>query len=106
MLSLRVPGRPHPIPHRAHRVMASLVLAPGRQLDPDLETVEHLCECTSCINPDHFILLPRAENTRLMNDRRAARAAAAAELATDPRRAYGAAIAAEFEAAAALDSLV
>ncbi len=32
-------------------------------LDPDMHTIEHLCRTPMCINPDHWILLTRAENT-------------------------------------------
>ncbi len=31
-------------------------------LDPDAHTIEHLCRTPLCINPDHWILLTRAEN--------------------------------------------
>lgn len=46
----------------AHRVMAELVLK--RKLDPWHETVEHLCEIPWCIQPMHFALVTRSENTR------------------------------------------
>jgi len=39
-------------------------------LDPDTETIEHLCVCRRCINPDHWIVVTRAENTALMQQRR------------------------------------
>lgn len=32
-------------------------------LDPDEQTVEHLCHNRLCINPDHFVLLTRVENS-------------------------------------------
>lgn len=33
-------------------------------LDPERETLDHLCACTGCINPDHWQPLPNAENAR------------------------------------------
>ena len=51
-----------------HRVVAALVL--GRQLDPDLETVEHACELTWCFNPLHLEIASRAANTADMQNRR------------------------------------
>lgn len=35
-------------------------------MDPDEHTIEHLCCCRRCINPDHWIIVTRAENTSLM----------------------------------------
>jgi hypothetical protein len=43
-----------------HRVMAEVVL--GRPLHPDLETVEHACGLTWCINFLHLKLATRADN--------------------------------------------
>jgi len=57
--TVRVRGKPQARP--AHRVMAELVLA--RQLDPDLETLEHGCEITWCINPLHLSIASRGDNT-------------------------------------------
>ncbi len=70
LVSVRVPGKKSPVGRRAHRLMKEIML--GRPLDPNDETVEHLCLATSCINPDHTILLTRAENTADMQRRRKA----------------------------------
>lgn len=66
----RVPGKQHPQPVWAHRAMAAIVQ--GREIDPDAETVEHLCANTSCVNPDHLTLMSRADNSRAMWARRRA----------------------------------
>jgi hypothetical protein len=83
-LAVRRPGRPKPIKLLAHRVMEQqlrinaaqfaaddampgLLLAPtvpAVELDADDETLDHLCYCTGCINPDHWEPVSRAENTR------------------------------------------
>lgn len=42
--------------------MAEIVL--GRKLDPHHETIEHLCEIPWCINPWHFAIATRSENTK------------------------------------------
>lgn len=67
-LSVRRPGKASPVGVRAHRLMKEIM--EGRPLHPDDETVEHRCQVTSCINPDHTILLTRAENTADMQRRR------------------------------------
>lgn len=46
---------------RAHRAMAETL--EGRPLDPDHETVEHLCGNPLCVNPDHFELIDRVDNS-------------------------------------------
>ena len=46
---------------RAHRAMAEMM--ERRPLDPDHETVEHLCGNPLCINPDHFELIDRVDNS-------------------------------------------
>lgn len=46
---------------RAHRAMAETM--EERPLDPDHETVEHLCGNPLCINPDHFELIDRVDNS-------------------------------------------
>ena len=69
-LSMRVAGKRNPTGVRAHRAMLEHLL--GRELHPDDETVEHLCACTSCINPDHLVLMTRAANTSAMRRRQAA----------------------------------
>ena len=35
----------------------------GRALDPEHETVEHLCGNPLCVNPDHFELIDRVDNS-------------------------------------------
>jgi hypothetical protein len=74
-----------PAKRYAHRVMAQTVrdldaqlaaddALPGllcagpvtaRPLHPDHETIDHLCRKHSCVNPDHQVLLTRAENSRM-----------------------------------------
>ena len=66
-MAVRKAGRKNPTGVRAHRAMMTSML--GRELHPDDETVEHLCACTSCVNPDHLVLLTRAENTAAMRRR-------------------------------------
>lgn len=39
-------------------------------LDPDLETVDHTCWNTGCINPSHLRLMTRSQNTTLRNQRK------------------------------------
>ena len=46
---------------RAHRAMAEIT--EGRALDPEHETVEHLCGNPLCVNPDHFELIDRVDNS-------------------------------------------
>ena len=46
----------------AHRVMAELVV--GHKLEEDRQTIEHDCAITACVNPWHFKLATRSENTR------------------------------------------
>lgn len=68
-IAMRIGPKPtKPQGFAAHRVMAEVVL--DRPLDPDFETIEHACELTWCINPWHFKLATRAENTLDMNMRR------------------------------------
>ena len=72
-VTVRRPGAGH-TKVRAHRAMMEIVL--GRPLHPDDETVEHLCYCTGCINPDHLTTLSRSENSKAMQARRRALASA------------------------------
>ena len=46
---------------RAHRAMAQLF--EEKPLDPEHETVEHLCDNPLCVNPDHFELIDRVDNS-------------------------------------------
>jgi hypothetical protein len=94
-LSLRLPGRSSPTGMRAHRVMEGIFRAGQRvlqaddaiddpfaplheehamfdEMDPDEETIEHLCATPGCIHPDHWILLTRGQNTIAMHERRRA----------------------------------
>lgn len=61
----------------AHRVMFQLVFRPAVDLWQDDvlsiilpntleydETVDHICEETTCVNPEHLRLLSRADNTK------------------------------------------
>jgi hypothetical protein len=65
--TVRVRGKPQARP--AHRVMAEVVL--GRPLDPDLETLEHACGITWCINFLHLKIATRGDNTADAHARRA-----------------------------------
>lgn len=84
-LTMRVDGNHKKI--RAIRAMAQIMLGENEfdldddplgpilyferpALDPDLETVDHTCWNTGCINPSHLRLLTRAENTTLRNQRK------------------------------------
>lgn len=67
-LAMRVPGKPNPTGVRAHRAMEGCFH--DEPLHPDNETIEHLCTTTGCINPDHFGLMTRAENTSAAARRR------------------------------------
>lgn len=58
-VNVRVDGKHRKM--QAHKAMAQEVL--GRPLDPELETVEHLCAVKHCICPDHFDFLTRADNS-------------------------------------------
>lgn len=66
-LSLRIPGKPNPTGVRAHRAMEEVFREDS--LHPDLETIEHLCATTGCVNPDHWVTMTRAENTAAMRKR-------------------------------------
>jgi hypothetical protein len=83
-LSMRIKGKPHPTGMRAHRVMEQtlrdntaqfaaddavpgLFLAPkiaSVPMCPDEETLDHLCWCTGCTNPDHWVVATRAANAK------------------------------------------
>lgn len=85
-VNMRVEDRAHVVPHRAARVMEELVrghnefdldddplgpifFVPRPKLDPDAETIGHLCYTPGCINPDHWQLETRVENTMERNSR-------------------------------------
>lgn len=87
MVTKRVPEKPHPVNRLAHREMEVLtrgqynefdmdedpfgpiLLVERPALDPDAETVDHMCYTRRCINPDHHRLLSRIENTNDRNER-------------------------------------
>lgn len=58
-VNVRVNGKHKTV--KAHREMEQQFHE--KPLHPDEQTVEHLCCNRLCINPDHFILLTRAENS-------------------------------------------
>lgn len=93
-LALRMPGRKNPTGVRAHRAMEQHLRAQDAlreadfaaqdpfgplhddgdllaDMDPDEETIEHLCGNEGCVNPDHWVTLTRAMNTIAMYERRA-----------------------------------
>ena len=59
-LSMRVNGK-H-VKLWAHRVASEAWNGPI----PESMTVEHLCRCTSCINPAHLTLLTKSDNSKAM----------------------------------------
>jgi len=63
-MSLRLPGRPHPIPVAPHRVMCELRLGlPVGWLPPYIE-VDHLCKHPWCVNPEHLEACAQGVNQR------------------------------------------
>lgn len=70
-MSRRRPGKSSPQGYAAHRLMAECVV--GRELDPDIETIEHRCEIPWCINYWHFSIVTRPANTADMRARWAGR---------------------------------
>lgn len=71
-LSVRVPGRKTPKSVYAHRAMEIEVrrfMEDKTELGYD-DTIDHRCLNTLCVNPDHWLVVTRAENTRLANERR------------------------------------
>lgn len=46
-----------------------IVLLPAPPLHPDEQTIDHLCWNTQCINPDHFEVVTRVENSVRMRAR-------------------------------------
>lgn len=49
-MTVRIPGKPHPVALRAHRVMLEEVLGAEFPFDE----AGHLCYAAACINPDHL----------------------------------------------------
>jgi cold shock CspA family protein len=86
-ITKRVPEKAHPVNRRAHREMELLVrgqynefdldddpfgpilMVERPDMDPDDETIDHLCYTPGCINPDHHRPLTRVENTNERNER-------------------------------------
>ncbi len=64
-MSIRVEGKVKT--HQPHRVMEELLT--GRALCPETETIDHLCQNTLCINPDHWVLVTRVVNSKLNQQR-------------------------------------
>lgn len=59
-LSMRLPGRPHPIPHNAARLMCEVIQGPPPTV---MHEASHLCPDTwLCVCPDHLIWETRSEN--------------------------------------------
>jgi hypothetical protein len=77
-LSLRLPGKRDATGVRVTRLVLGVLRAQEQEsdelfilMDPDEETVEHLCCNTCCVNPDHLVILTRGENAASANRRRA-----------------------------------
>jgi cold shock CspA family protein len=86
-ITKRVPGKRSPANRRAHREMEELMrgqynefdldddplgpilLVERPPLDPDDETIDHLCYTCRCGNPDHWRIVTRVENTNERNER-------------------------------------
>jgi hypothetical protein len=86
-LTKRVPGKQSPANRYAHREMEEMMrgqynefdldddplgpilLVERPSLDPDDETIDHLCYTPGCIHPDHHRPLTRVENTNERNER-------------------------------------
>lgn len=58
-LTMRVPGKAHPVPVYAHRKALELKL--GRPILPGHEA-DHQCYNTACIADDHLLEQPKAVN--------------------------------------------
>lgn len=90
-LTHRVPGRSTPKRVYAHREMERVLMQNVLQLaadlaepdpfklgpkielpslDPDRETIDHLCYWRRCVNPDHWEVVSRSENTSRMRTRK------------------------------------
>jgi len=88
LITKRVPDKPFPVNRRGHREMEQVVRGEYHEfdldddalgpifmvekpaLDPDIETIDHLCYNRRCWNPDHWNIETRAENSALMQQRR------------------------------------
>lgn len=65
--SVRVPGKQYPQALYAHRAMHEAVT--GAKLETWQE-VDHECQNTSCVNPDHFTIVTKSRNSQLRHERR------------------------------------
>lgn len=85
-LAKRCEHKPHPVMALAHREMehqlrganefdldddplGPIIWIPRPDLETD-ETLDHLCFTEGCINPDHWEVVSRAENSSRMQGRR------------------------------------
>lgn len=59
-ISERRPGVWYPVVERTHRVAWRMIRGPI----PEGLTLDHLCYCEPCWNPDHLEPVTRSENTR------------------------------------------
>jgi hypothetical protein len=64
-MNVRVEGEHTTV--QPHRVMEEVLT--DRKLDPETETIDHLCGSTLCINPDHWLLVTRVVNSKLSQQR-------------------------------------
>lgn len=66
-MNKRVDGKHKTV--QPHREMEELLI--GRKLCPETETetIDHLCKNTLCINPDHWQLVTRVDNSALSQQR-------------------------------------
>lgn len=92
-MAVRQPGKPNPQGVLAHREMLKLARDMEAQLASDdaqigdwwdtvlppvtaallgtnEHTVDHRCCCQRCVNPDHFEVVTRVENSQRMQERR------------------------------------
>jgi hypothetical protein len=71
-VSMRVPGKAHPLQRNACRVMCELVHGPA----PEGHEASHLCDDEwCCVNPDHLMWETKRENLARRDARRRADAA-------------------------------
>lgn len=65
-LSVRVPGKPYPVPMYAHRL--AWEIWNERKIPPGYE-IDHVCENTICIAPEHLRLVDGDTNKALYQAR-------------------------------------